>query len=1428
MQNFFNQLFAIPDLPDVEQAQTARFLVRFAWINIVLFPLSMLSLLILSPEQFVRPLVVTFVVTPVFILILFLTKRGKVRLASLLLVGLLWLTISLLAYTGGGIFAPSYIGYYVVAFMAGILLGGRATFIMTAVCSLFGLFLVYLANTGHLPPAQYKFTPFPAWIVTTVFMVFLAFLQYYNRSLAKRSLDRARGELVERTRTEKKLSVSEEKFSKAFMSSPDSIIISDLASGRYVDVNESFLRDTGYERSEIIGFTSLERNVWASPEDRDRLIAGLQAQGFVRNLEAQYRRKTGEIRDALVSAEIFEFGHEEKHLLAVVRDITDMKRAETQMKQAQEALHRERHLLRVLIDNLPDLVFMKDRQSRFLVANQVTARFMGVDSPKQLIGRTDYDFYPQELAAQYFAVEQQIMQTGENIIGWEHPQLDLAQNEHWLSSYKFAVVDEEGQNTSLVGIERDITERKRAEESLRLTEARNRALIENAPDGIVLLDADGRFKFGSPSAFRMFGYTPEETLGQRAINRMHPEDQERVHAEFVNLFLDPSRAPILHYRFMHKNGSYLWIEGHFRNLMADPTVKAIVNNFRDITATRQAEAALHQQLAVEQVVAQISRQYVNIEPENRDAIVQSTLASLGRQVGVARSYIFLYDAARDEFSSAYEWCAEGIEPSPNPGQPRRTQDHPLLLQPLLRGETVNIPRVADLTDEDPGIEILKAQKVLSILCLPLTSEKGAMGLIGFDALQKERAWQEAEVSLLHVVGRIIANGLEHLHKEQEIFELNQSLERRVQERTEALRRSQERLQNVLDYASDLIQSMDEVGRYLYVNAAWCDTLGYTPEEANKLTMFDVIDSSYHQHCTQLLQELLETRTPHTTEVAFRTKSGKQVIVEGNINVHVEKGGRYVTQGFFRDITERKQAEVALRLSRDQLSAANAALEKASRLKDEFLASMSHELRTPLTGILGLSEVLQMQTYGVLNEKQLRSIKNIETSGRHLLDLINDILDLSKIEAGQLEMQFEQCELTDICQASLHLIKGMAHQKRQNVAFGIDPTTISIRADARRLKQMIVNLLSNAIKFTPQAGSLGLEVRADEEKRAVFLTVWDKGIGIKPEDIAKLFKPFVQLDSSLARQHSGTGLGLSLVQRMAEMHGGSVQVESTPGEGSRFTILLPWSPRNTPPAVEPSAPANILQGALTVEDSEVDAEQITRYLHELGIKNVVHPVSEGAVEQAARLKPGVILLDLNLPDGSGFDVLEKLKKDPRTQAIPVIICSVQENIQKALNLGAVGSLVKPFTLDEVRRMIGRIGETKENIEKALTIASSRRDLKVLMVDDNELNLETVSSYLSTQNMTMFTARSGLELLSIVSEVLPDIILMDIQMPGMDGLEATRHIRAHANPQVARTPIIALTALAMTGDREKCIAAGANDYMSKPVKLVELAEMIRKFG
>jgi signal transduction histidine kinase/DNA-binding response OmpR family regulator len=425
-----------------------------------------------------------------------------------------------------------------------------------------------------------------------------------------------------------------------------------------------------------------------------------------------------------------------------------------------------------------------------------------------------------------------------------------------------------------------------------------------------------------------------------------------------------------------------------------------------------------------------------------------------------------------------------------------------------------------------------------------------------------------------------------------------------------------------------------------------------------------------------------------------------------------------------DISDQKRTEAELQTINEQLATANAELAHATRLKDEFLANMSHELRTPLNAILGMSEGLLGEVYGTFNDRQKRAIATIERSGKHLLELINDILDLAKIESGKLELQVSDVSVKNLFDSSLSLIRQLADQKKIRVVTSIPDEIRTIQADERKIRQALINLLSNAVKFTAKGGKVTLEIRSCPAVQQIQLIVTDTGIGIAQECISQLFQPFVQIDSRLNRQYSGTGLGLALVKRIIEMHNGSVTVESEVGCGSQFTLVLPNQDLISIADLKPSIQTSESSDALWLELPEI----------ELGEGKDLHNV------------------------------------DPEKKS--------------AVN----------FPL-------------------------------IVLAEDNEENIEMFSEYLTGYGYRVIVAKDGSEAVRLVKACNPQLVLMDIQMPKMDGLTAIEKIREDL--ALSALPIIALTALAMPGDREKCLMKGANQYIAKPLRLKHLVHVIQQF-
>ncbi|HEY4183852.1 MAG TPA: response regulator [Polyangia bacterium] len=683
-----------------------------------------------------------------------------------------------------------------------------------------------------------------------------------------------------------------------------------------------------------------------------------------------------------------------------------------------------------------------------------------------------------------------------------------------------------------------------------------------------------------------------------------------------------------------------------------------------------------------------------------------------------------------------------------------------------------------------------------------------------------------------------------------------------------------------------------------------------------------------------------------------------------------------------------QQKTDLELSQEGLRTKSDEVERASRYKSEFLANMSHELRTPLNSSLILAKLLADNRAGNLTEEQVRFAQNIYSAGNDLLDLINDILDLSKIEAGQMDVTVDAVNLRRVADGLAQMFKPLANEK--GIAFSAalaDGLTPVITTDAQRLQQILKNLLSNALKFT-ERGEVTLRIVAAGPDRVGFV-VRDTGIGIAPAQQQIVFEAFRQADGNTNRKYGGTGLGLSISRDLAHLLGGEITLESAPGQGSTFTLLLPRAhvaaptvspppPRTAPvPAPQPAAPRpkperpvtasaddrdQLAPGAralLVVEDDLTFAGILKDLAHELGFRCLVAHRADEGIELALQFRPTAIVLDMSLPDHSGLTVLDRLKRSPVTRHIPVQVVSVQDDTQVALEMGAAGYMLKPVKreklVEALSKLETRFGEGARSVlvieddrmqresichlldasdvrtvavetaaaaleqlktttydcvvldislpdasgfdllekmasedqysfppvivytgrslssdeeqrlrrysrsiiikgarsperlldevtlflhqveaklpperQRMLALARNREAVfenrKVLLVEDDVRNIFALSKVLEPKGANVQIARNGREALQAL-EATPDIdlVLMDIMMPEMDGYEAMREIRKR--PAWAKLPIIALTAKAMRDDQERCLEAGANDYIAKPIEVEKLLSLMR---
>jgi len=599
---------------------------------------------------------------------------------------------------------------------------------------------------------------------------------------------------------------------------------------------------------------------------------------------------------------------------------------------------------------------------------------------------------------------------------------------------------------------------------------------------------------------------------------------------------------------------------------------------------------------------------------------------------------------------------------------------------------------------------------------------------------------------------------------------------------EALRESEGKYRHIINAAADAIISLDGQGLVCEFNAAAEQMFGFTKAELLGQPLTPIMPPHLRAAHTAGLQRYFTTSQRHlphwhNIELPGYTKDGREFPLEVSFSL-LEAGDKKFLTGVLRDITERKRVEGELHKARE-------IAEAATQAKSEFLANMSHELRTPMNAIIGFTRLVMRRSQDVLPQRQYENLEKILISAEHLLTLINDILDLSKIEAGHMEIHpvsFQLGALVDVC---LRTLEPMVQSERIRLVQEIDAALPPLATDQDKVKQILMNLLSNAAKFTTE-GSITITARHYDGE--ITIAVTDTGIGIPAEALEHIFEEFRQVDSSTTRQYGGTGLGLSISRRLAQLLGGDITVQSTFGVGSTFTVRLPLHYDATPlvtrvatiPSREESiSPSEADKIILAIDDDPDVIYLLRENLTEAGYRVVGATSGEEGLRQARALHPLAITLDILMPHKDGWQLLHELKTDATTRDIPIIVLSIVDNKALGYQLGAYDYLLKPFD--------------REAILAALTRIPPQRG-RLLVVDDDVQVVDMVRQFLEGEPYEVVAAADGQEALEAISQQRPDILLLDLLMPRLDGFAVIERLRQDA--QYHHLPIIVLTAKTLT--------------------------------
>jgi PAS domain S-box-containing protein len=956
---------------------------------------------------------------------------------------------------------------------------------------------------------------------------------------------------------------------------------------------------------------------------------------------------------------------------------------------------------------------------------------------------------------------------------------------------------------------------RREEELMR---SRLQHLLSSCPAVIYTTRASGDFActFVSENLRSVTGYPPQEMMDDPEfwVSRVHPQDAPRVLAEVSRM--TAKGGGTLEYRFRRREGHYCWFQDTFkviRDEAGDPL--EIIGSWADISERKRAEEELQLAVAELKALGDIS------QAVNSTLDLQTVLTTIiAHAVQLSRAYggvIYEYDETTQQFQArgTHRIAPEHLE---------AIRAAPIRLgQGAIghAGATRAPVQVADILDERELVapqtrHILARLGFRSLLALPLVREHRLLG--GLVVWREERGHFSSEiVNLLKTFAAESVLAIQNARLFREIEEKSRELEN-LSRNMEQLYRLSTALQEPLSLTEQLTRVLDAARHVVRLDRLYIWTL--TPE-ADGLAIiaqagFAERDWQELAHVTIPLREagavaaacregtpLLFTgetplppeyrlRPPYSALAGLRVKSflvvpmsarGRPVGVLAADNRVSRAPIPPNTGGLLQ--TFAAQAAVAVENARlfQEIQQKSRELEVASRHKSEFLANMSHELRTPLNAIIGYSEMLQEEAEELGADSIVPDLKKIHAAGRHLLELINAVLDLSKIEGGKMELYLEMFSVPTLIHDIAALIGPLAQKNANRLEFRCEEGAGTMRADLTKVRQALFNLLSNACKFTHH-GLVSFAAARETTDGTDWITfrVSDTGIGMTPEQLGRLFQEFSQADTATTRHYGGTGLGLALSRRLARMMGGDITVTSVPGRGSIFTMRLPADvaeSREAAPA--PVTTASVPAGASTVlviDDEAAMRDLMQRFLSREGFRVVTAASGEEGLRLARELRPEAITLDVLMPGVDGWAVLSALKADRDLADIPVVMLTILDDNNLGYALGASDYLTKPIDRERLVAVLNHY----------------RRDLPVLVVDDDPALRELIRRILEREGYRVADAENGRAALARIRETPPGLILLDLMMPEMDGFEFLAEFRKQDAWRMV--PIIVITAKELT--------------------------------
>ncbi len=1127
---------------------------------------------------------------------------------------------------------------------------------------------------------------------------------------------------------------------------------------------------------------------------------------------------------------------------------------------------RDAFLLEEILRSLPDMVFAKDAQGVYIAANPPFAEFVG-KTVEQIVGKTDYELFSKEVA-DFFRVQDAKAQelgtkrTNEEWVDYPDGRRIL------LETVKTPMKLPDGSSGGLLGLSRNVTERHLQAEALKKNEEELQLYIDNAPYGIAVLNDRGRYVIFNPAVRKILGRTDEE-VGRYDLGEKQSPLVRAYLLEKLNELLTKGAVPVTEAVIRADTGEEKHLEVSAIRIKENHNLVYL----SDVTSQRKAESVLLQQEGLLLATNQTAQLLLS-EREDFEHAIWKVLDLLGRATKVDRVYIwqmYVDETGKRFGTQIYEW-SEGAPPQAGK---ETTTDIPCegvlaeWVEVLEKGEAVN-STVDRMSEEAKAL--FTEQGNLSMLGTPIFFDGNLWGFIGFDDCHQERVWTPTEEGILQSAGLLIASAIRHRKLLDELQE------------------SDKRFRDTIAATGELLWEIDLNGRFTYFSKQFYQTTGFAPDECLGRTFYDFVASEYQPLLESCVRDLLGGTVPLIRNVEFRShhKNGELLWFRGSAVPLLDTAGKpYAIRGTLLDIRTEKDALLQLEQTLKTLAETNKELEQsihhahelaekaeqANAAKSRFLATMSHEIRTPLNGVIGLSELLQQTD---LTPKQNEYAQLIRASGRTLLFLINDILDFSKIEAGKLEIDHEPFDLHEVSESVLGILASRAADKGLELCNVTAPDVPRyVRGDGQRLRQVLVNLVGNAVKFT-ETGGVRLQVSATplpdmEYYRRVVIEIRDTGIGIPEDQFGVLFQSFSQVDTSATRRFGGTGLGLAISRQLIHLMGGEITVESELGQGTVFRVELPLETipfSNESELTETTTSGESKSGArhgpidlsgrtvIIVDENILLRESLAEQLHSWGM-DAASFVSKADAAEAIRdaAEQGrpfqLAIIDGALEDGDGRDLVREIQANPEQSVAKMPVVFLQSLSDSSIDESCEGSgvfrLNKPIysstlfnaIIDAVAAQMGLHTKSDSISERPKDVrpqqaAFPASPIRILVAEDNSINQIVVREILNNKGWDCDVAANGVEACEAVKRQKYDVVLMDCQMPEMDGFEATRILRDYEKDRAflmpdhpRRIPIIALTANATKGDEEKCLQAGMDAYCVKPINSQHLLDTIHHF-